>query len=498
MAVTTFAKIQHRRGAKVDLPTQLHEGELGFCVDTRELFIGNSSVYGGNTQILTDSSNLISVAQYQFLSDTSVVSQTGASANQPTVRSLQRQLDDAWVNVKAYGAQGNGISDDTVAIQRAITDLYTKTLPLTESVSQARKTIWFPTGTYVISAPLLLYPECVLQGENATHTVISLQADTPQLSVIRLCDSLGQTGANQGTNGASLCENVCVNDITLHAQDTLCVALLERPNQITFEHCVFSGTWAVGDPIVLGSESVGLQIEKLGSFTYGNVNLNNCVFRNLVYGMNVSDSVQNIHFDTCYFEQMDIAVLCTGTPGPQYVQVHNSTFDQISNQAINVQSTTFVNSLNNVFLNVNTGSESIYWAASTSLCSSMSDQFVNTPGVLNLGTNNLIFNAQQNNITLINTIIRNTRSTSSATVTLTDTDDVVLVDCSASAVAVSLDNTPLLGQTVTVKDASGTSFVNPITISSISTTVDGASTFVINTNYGSTTLIYSGSEWKVI
>jgi len=40
---TTYVRLKNRRGNKADLPTPLAEGELGFALDTRELYIG-----GGN------------------------------------------------------------------------------------------------------------------------------------------------------------------------------------------------------------------------------------------------------------------------------------------------------------------------------------------------------------------------------------------------------------------------------------------------------------------
>ena len=38
MAITQISRIQHRRGLKSELP-QLSAGEIGFAVDTQELFI---------------------------------------------------------------------------------------------------------------------------------------------------------------------------------------------------------------------------------------------------------------------------------------------------------------------------------------------------------------------------------------------------------------------------------------------------------------------------
>ena len=54
MTINVISQIQHRRGIRSDLPDQLAEGELGWCLDTRQLFIGNSDGFGYNTEILTE------------------------------------------------------------------------------------------------------------------------------------------------------------------------------------------------------------------------------------------------------------------------------------------------------------------------------------------------------------------------------------------------------------------------------------------------------------
>jgi len=54
MTINVISQIQHRRGIRSDLPVQLAEGELGWCLDTRQLFIGNSDGFGYNTEVLTE------------------------------------------------------------------------------------------------------------------------------------------------------------------------------------------------------------------------------------------------------------------------------------------------------------------------------------------------------------------------------------------------------------------------------------------------------------
>lgn len=61
MAVTQISKIQVRRGRQENLP-QLAAGELGWAIDTQQLYIGNGTFSEGapsegNTEILTALSN---------------------------------------------------------------------------------------------------------------------------------------------------------------------------------------------------------------------------------------------------------------------------------------------------------------------------------------------------------------------------------------------------------------------------------------------------------
>ena len=406
MAVTSIAKIQHRRGIKADLPTNLNEGELGWCMDTLELFIGNTPAVGGNTQILTSSADLATTIPYSFVSDTNVVSQTGSSLSQPVVRSLQQQIDDYWVNVKAYGAKGDGLTDDTAAINQAIQDLYTKILTSAENVAQSRKAIWFPSGVYLISSVINLYPFVKLVGENTLNTEIRLvNGDLPSTVIMQTVDSLGQSGSNIGVSGAVVPQHITVCNLNLHFVNGTQAVLIQRAHDITFDSCIIQGNWVSGAlPITRG-----VVIETLGSgFTTENIKFHNCIIQNVVQGYFCQDEVEHVNFENCLFTTMFKGILLDNrvapdpdpNSGPKYTRVMNTRFQDISDFGIQVMSPNpGITSMGNLFSNVGVTSAVIpvWFDAVSTLCTSMGDVFDVVPGVQDNGTTNLIADAQQNN-----------------------------------------------------------------------------------------------------
>ena len=79
------------------------------------------------------------------------------------------------------------------------------------------------------------------------------------------------------------------------------------------------------------------------------------------------------------------------------------------------------------------------------------------------------------------------------------TDEVVSVEVPGPvAVAVNLP-AGVTGQVFYIKDGLGLAAVaTPITITPAAGTIDGAATATINVPYGALTLVYSGTEWKLI
>lgn len=75
-------------------------------------------------------------------------------AKQDLTTTVQHAMDSLIVNVKTYGATGNGTTDDTSAIQSALAAL------------PEGSTLYFPTGRYRITKPLALTRNQSLAGES--------------------------------------------------------------------------------------------------------------------------------------------------------------------------------------------------------------------------------------------------------------------------------------------------------------------------------------------
>jgi hypothetical protein len=170
MAIVQISRIQHRRGYEENLP-QLSHAEFGWVTDKRQLWIGNGPISEGapelgNTQVLTEYSNISALITHIYEGNTGTLPQTNSFSSSPIVRSIQDRLDD-YVSVLAFGAIGDGTVDDTDAINRAIRQLY-----INDISQKARRTLYFPAGLYLVSGTIFLPPWATLVGDGSEKTYI--------------------------------------------------------------------------------------------------------------------------------------------------------------------------------------------------------------------------------------------------------------------------------------------------------------------------------------
>jgi hypothetical protein len=103
-------------------------------------------------------------------------------AGSPVIRNLPPR--DTWVNLHTLGAKGDGATDDTAAIQRAIDE---------------HPTIYIPSGHYIVSDTITLKPDTVLIGLHPSTTQFDLPDSTPGFQGVGNAKALLETpkgGAN--------------------------------------------------------------------------------------------------------------------------------------------------------------------------------------------------------------------------------------------------------------------------------------------------------------
>lgn len=357
MAVTQISRIQHRRGLEQDLP-QLSSAELGWSLDTRKLYIGNGTLEEGAptvgvTRILTerdiaDITSNVEFTSYTFVGNAAgYAAQTGPSALSPVVRTYQEKLDDV-ISVKDFGATGNGITDDTSAINRAIQQIYKSTVSPVDP--RARRTIYFPGGTYLTSTSILIPPYAKLVGDGIGSVIIK-QLNANQ-SVVETCDSLFQTGINIGTSSAVYPRDLEISGIQF-----------------------FNSNTSVTSPILVIDSASNVKIYN-SKFTSAALP---GFYPNLISIATSTDTSKKITFDTCDFNTAGNAFGIVGT-SCYSIKVLNSSFENISNSAMNLGSTVGFTSIGNYF---GTGVNSVV-KNSNSYYQSFGDYYA-TSSILNTG-----------------------------------------------------------------------------------------------------------------
>jgi len=172
MAILQLSRITNRKGLSENLP-QLAGGEFGWALDDRQLFIGNGEIIEGapvvgNTEVLTEFSDILALAAtYTYTGEAAgYVVDTGIAGN-AIVRTLQSKFDDV-VSIRDFGAIGDGIVDDTDAINRALFELFCRAT--NESI---RRSLFFPAGVYNVTGKIKIPPYAKLYGEGLSSSIIN-------------------------------------------------------------------------------------------------------------------------------------------------------------------------------------------------------------------------------------------------------------------------------------------------------------------------------------
>ena len=363
MAVVQISKIQLRRGnEQVDGIPQLSSGELAWAVDTQRLYIGNGSVSEGapavgNTRILTDTDNLLDIAdQYTYkVNDPNI--QTTANANYPIVRTLQERLDER-VSTASYGIESNG-TNQTANIQRAIDNLYLNAS--TKSDPTSRVTLEFLPGTYLISSTIYIPSYVRLVGAGVRKTIFQFTGTTT--SVFEFINDTSTSLVRNGLSGITNInepKHILMQGFTLQTGDATVQGFkLNAVRDSEFSDIEVTGTY--GDSTV-SQNSIGMGMYALSSVVTTQRNkFINVVFDGFTYGVYAKQDIYDNTFSGCRFVNCQYGLnFGTGANlssageqyGPRKINILNSYFENVDRQGIIVSNGYGNKSRGNTFVNV--------------------------------------------------------------------------------------------------------------------------------------------------
>jgi hypothetical protein len=402
VAILQISRITARKGLVEDLPQPLAGAELGWATDERRLFIGNGPLEDGapvvgNTEILTEFSDILSFAgQYTYKGEAAgYTAQTGVTSGSPVSQSIQSRLD-SYAVVTDFGAVGDGQTDDTAAINRALFQLY-----CVQANTQVRRSLFFPAGNYIVTDSILIPPYARLYGEGSNSSIIDFQvqnwaANTAYAQgvlvyyvpgsayyrsavpvpatgititdptywaveslpgyVAQTADSLQQTGVNIATNGAVAPTNIEITGMGIRTNQLNDAMLIDKAQQCSFSHMTITGPLLAGDLTTSVDDTRAVDWLSTPSLPCTQINFDNCVFSGFVYGINTDQqisgaTVSNSAFDTLY----QGAVLGGASPsngGATGVKFISNSFDNIYEQGLVFNNVSLNSSGYNIFYDV--------------------------------------------------------------------------------------------------------------------------------------------------
>jgi hypothetical protein len=357
LAIVQISRITNRKGRAENLP-QLAGAEFGWSTDSRQLFIGNGTLEDGapvigNTEILTEFSDILAFQTnytYSGQAATGYSVQTGPTPSTPISQSLQNWLDQ-FATVTDFGATGDGVTDDTDAINRALFQLFCR-----EVNPQIRRSLYFPAGVYRITDTILIPPYATLYGEGPDSSVILLDASSIDY-VARTADSKQQTGANIGTNGATPPTYITVLNMGFESLDGATdIFFVQNATNCRFQNVNFFGPLTTADLDTDADNTRGIAFDSNTQLVCEQIVFDGCQFGGTTYAVETNEQVKGVTVTNSKLDtHFQGVVLGSGTVingGATGFRMTNNLFDNIYNSGIYLGDVQLNVSANNIFYDV--------------------------------------------------------------------------------------------------------------------------------------------------
>jgi hypothetical protein len=400
VAIVQISRITNRKGLQIDLPQPLAGAELGWAVDDRRLFIGNGTLEEGaptvgNTEILTEYSDILSFAgQYTYKGEAAGYTvQTGATSGTPVSQSIQSRLD-SYAVVTDFGATGDGSTDDTAAINRALYQLY-----CVQNNTQVRRSLFFPAGTYIVTDTIVIPSFARLYGEGANSSIISFNiqnwaANTayaqgvlvyyvagnayyrsiapidpsvsgtpPSLTAYWAVESLpsyiAQTADAQGNTGVNIVsapQNIEITGMAFQTNKLNTGILIEKAKNCSFNNVDVFGPLTTTELTVSTDNTKAIDWSSSTSLPCTQIVFDNCRFSGFTYGINTDQQINGAVISNGQIDTMYRGVVLGGASpvngGATGVRVVHNVFDSVYEEGIYINGVSLNASGYNIFYDV--------------------------------------------------------------------------------------------------------------------------------------------------
>jgi hypothetical protein len=364
MAVYQIARIQVRRGQAnqgTGIP-QLASGEIAWAIDAQELYIGNGSVSEGapavgNTRLLTLNDlkvegNLLAITQYAYKQgDNTIV--TGSNAGSPVFRAIQDRLDDQIIS-KDFGMSADGITDDTVALQLAIDQLFLNpnnySYTSTTSSANARVTLVLQPGYYNITSTIYIPSYATIVGAGIDKTIITYNppsGDTSSLfQFVNDTSTPTVRSTISSTQYTNQPRNISISNLTITMTAGSNTGLqLDAVKMSNFENIAIAGNTT--NQTIYNTHSIGIAMNAFSSMVTCEENtFKNIQFLSVTTAVNAKqDIINNSFLDCTVTDSIQGFVFGAGSDGgsigqqygPRQTLISNIKFYKVKHQAVYIE-----------------------------------------------------------------------------------------------------------------------------------------------------------------
>jgi hypothetical protein len=174
-------------------------------------------------------------------------------------------------------------------------------------------------------------------GDGIESTIIK-QLDASQSSLFQFTDSMYQTGAMLGQNGATLPGYIAIENMTLATTADKDIVVIDSAEHVNFVNTEFLGS--LSSPTVPGASAyTGIRVKSFAR-TSRNINFGSCKFKNTRYAALSDDAGSDVRMNGCLFTGLYSGIKLgqnssTALTTPSNFKVLNSVFVSIANLAIN-------------------------------------------------------------------------------------------------------------------------------------------------------------------